>query len=263
MMDLDPSTFPLLATTIDDPTPTPSRASSPPLPAISRVARVELSRASFDSVGESYLATKRLEEEDEVAEELEEDGNVTETECDPPATRTATVPHEWVLSTSPPVFAPRSPPPTALPSGSGSSATIPRTKSSSMGPIPSFAVPASSSRRHRSVSLSSNVSSPLTLSIPLSSHTTHEERILTSTAAAAAPWGGELDNTFELAMSVWKRFLRRLTRSSSSSSPITPTTSLLSPEISSVGLGGSDGRFRFDADARRRRQAGGSEVSVH
>ncbi|GAA5906524.1 uncharacterized protein JCM6883_004505 [Sporobolomyces salmoneus] len=248
MMEIDPSTFPLLAsTTNDDPTPTPSRASSPP--PFARLARQELSTSSFDSIGQSYLGSKR------VAEEVEE-GNLTETEPETPSTARFPPPTDsgWVSSTSPPVFAPRSPP---------SASTLPRSHSrSTISPNPSFAVP-----RPRSVSLTSTHSHSHSRSLPSTLARTHqpshEERVLLSpsspsssstTLSSSTPWGpGELDSSLEFAMSVWKRFLRRLTRSSN-----TPPAS---PEISSLGLGVNEGRWGIE-DAERG-AGSGSEVGVY
>ncbi|GAA6020925.1 hypothetical protein JCM11491_000069 [Sporobolomyces phaffii] len=255
VMNLDRSTFPLLASNTSDATPTPSRASSPPpstAARLSRAARQQFSQISFDSIGQSYLESARLDDQDD-----DGDGDTTETERDasPRSRRSsaaALAPSEWVHSTSPPVFAPRSPPPPPSdlaaarsrrprpsPSSSSSAALRPVAASSSTPrPRPSGGSSAAlsefSTARSLPFSLAplSQQAPPSLQQQPLASPTTtaamtsHEERVLlasssTSTStvpAAAAPWGGELDSSFELAVSVWKRFLRRLTRSSSSAS---------------------------------------------
>ncbi|GAA5889175.1 hypothetical protein JCM16303_006417 [Sporobolomyces ruberrimus] len=259
VMDLDPTTLPLLA--IDDPTPTPSRASSPPL-LFAHIARRELSGSSFDSIGESYSQAKAFDDEEE------DEGNLTETEQEIPTSSTSVPATEWIHSSSPPVFAPRSPPPPSTTSN-----TFPRSRSS-IPPIPSFAIPFSSSRS-RSLSVTSSLTSPRFNNIPLPlsrsytspsaqpsasetqhTHLSHEERILlSSSSSSAAPWGGELDSSFELAMSVFKRFLKRFTSSRLASAT---TTSVPSSPNMSPGTGGGETRWGMDT-----RDGSGSEVGVH
>ncbi|GAA5956044.1 hypothetical protein JCM3765_005438 [Sporobolomyces pararoseus] len=296
MMELDPSTFPLLASpTTNDPTPTPSRASSPPLISrLSRTTRQELSHSSFDSIGESYLGSNRSLETEE-----EDDGNLTETEREPHHHRSPLSkvfssrqsPELVHYSASPPVFAPRSPPAT-----NSAPRLTPATRSRTSIPFhsPSVVVPFSASQSSslsRTRSLSTTTSSPASsYSLPASRthYTTHEERILlssssgsttigtstTSTSTTSLPWGGELDSSFELAMNVWKKFLKRLTGTTSSSSSSSSSRSSSSPfvshpgspQITTVGLPvHSEGRWGIEVDERSqgRGRSGGSEVGVN
>ncbi|GAA5862769.1 hypothetical protein JCM1840_002666 [Sporobolomyces johnsonii] len=246
VMAIDPSTFPLLASAPTEsayPTPTPSRSASPRpgetrsrssrgVEVFARQARRELSLSGFDSLGETRRSTM-FEDEDE--------GALTETEMDQPST-------VWHRSASPPALAPRhypSPAPTSPPVRSLSSPSLPAYFHLSPLALPKNnaldiildELPARPLVRRRS---SSYISSPsaapldLALSAPLPSspaarshshsshpldlsHLSHEERILLSPPApsaspesvAGSAWGGDLDS-FEFAMSYWRRFLRKL-----------------------------------------------------
>lgn len=193
LMSIDPSTYPLLAA--NDPTPTPSRAPSPPI--FAQSVRRDLSSSTFDSIGDTFVDNLRALR-DEEQEDEEDEGNLTETEGAAPSpinltnsSRSEPERNNWVHSSSPPVFAPRSPP-----------------SSFTSNPL------------HLSRS------TPNTFSLPFSAHShslslrptnlSHEERLIlnSSTTEESAPWG-ELDSSFEVYMNYWKRFLRRFKRASS------------------------------------------------
>ncbi|GAA5962089.1 hypothetical protein JCM21900_001944 [Sporobolomyces salmonicolor] len=238
VMAIDPSTFPLLASAPTEsayPTPTPSRSTSPrpggsrfpsarSAEVFARQARSELSLSGFDLLGETRQSTT-FEDDDE--------GALTETEMDQPST-------VWHRSASPPALAPRhypSPAPISPPVRSLSSPSLPAyfhlsplvSPSNSALDIVLDELPTRPLARRRS---SSYISSPsaalldLAVSAPLPSspaarsnpsdlsHLSHEERILLSpsspsSSVAGSAWGGDLDS-FELAMSYWRRFLRKL-----------------------------------------------------
>ncbi|GAA5920433.1 hypothetical protein JCM1841_004548 [Sporobolomyces salmonicolor] len=238
VMAIDPSTFPLLASAPTEsayPTPTPSRSTSPRpggsrfpsargAAVFARQARSELSLSGFDLLGETRQSTT-FEDDDE--------GALTETEMDQPST-------VWHRSASPPALAPRhytSPAPISPPVRSLSSPSLPAyfhlsplvSPSNNALDIVLDELPARPLARRRSSSyISSPSAAPLNLAVsaplpsspaarsnPLDlSHLSHEERILLSpsspsSSVAGSAWGGDLDS-FELAMSYWRRFLRKL-----------------------------------------------------
>jgi len=303
LMDIDPTTLPLLAnttstTTTNDFTPTPSRASSPPPspppPAstsnFSTIASQEISHSSFDSIGQSYSHYLYTNKEEEEEDEDEDDGNLTETEHETTTRRKESTSsllitkrgeeeEGWVHSTCPPIFAPRSrSPPRPRQSLDSSVSTSLPTSTSNLCPPPPQSVPIPlPSASNRITSLHQHQHNNATLS--------HEEKILLSTttttgtgnggttSSSLPAWGGELDSSFELALHVWKKFLKRLTlttttaRTNSHSSP-TPTTTttptnFLSPEI--AGTGGSEGKLWGIESSESLRGGGGSgsELGVY